>query len=120
MSRRVITLAFICALVAGCHSEDAESKHTAYGTADIAVLDSVDLSGRVVSVGGFVSTPFNGRYLVLDDGTGRIPVILPESLGLPVGRRLMVQGVVGELEGFPAVFADVWLYDSTGTSGRSP
>ena len=92
----------------------------AVGSADIAHLDSVDLSGQVVSVGGFVSTPDNGHYLVLDDGTGRIPVILPESLALGVGRRLLVQGLVGELEGFPAVFANVWLYDSTGTPVRSP
>jgi hypothetical protein len=104
----------------GCRSESAESKHTAVGSADIAHLDSVDLSGQMVSVGGFVSTPYNGHYLVLDDGTGRIPVILPESLELGVGRRLLIQGLVGELEGFPAITADVWLYDSTGTPVRSP
>lgn len=124
MSPRAIALGIVCVLtmggLMGCGSEGAESKYTAVGSADIARLDSVDLSGQIVSVGGFVSTPYNGRYLVLDDGTGRIPVILPESLALGVGRRLLVQGLVGELEGFPAISADVWLYDSTGTPVRSP
>lgn len=87
---------------------------------NIAVLDSVDLSGHVVSLGGFVSTPYNGDFLILDDGTGRIPVILPESLSLGVERRLLVEGLIGELEGFPAIYADVWLYDSTGTPVHSP
>jgi len=124
MNPRAIALSIVCTLMAGglmgCGSEGAESKHAAVGSADIALLDSVDLSGQVVSVGGFVSTPYNGHYLVLDDGTGRIPVILPESLALGVGRRLLVQGLVGKLEGFPAITADVWLYDSTGTPVRSP
>ena len=124
MSPKVITLgiAFVLTMgrLMGCGSEGAESKHAAVGSADIALLDSVDLSGQVVSVGGFVSTPYNGHYLVLDDGTGRIPVILPESLALGVGRRLLVQGLIGKLEGFPAITADVWLYDSTGTPVRSP
>lgn len=124
MRPRAITLSIVCVFtmggLMGCGSESVESKHTAVGSADIAHLDSVDLWGQMVSVGGFVSTPYNGHYLVLDDGTGRIPVILPESLELGVGRRLLIQGLVGELEGFPAITADVWLYDSTGTPVRSP
>ena len=124
MSPRAIALGIVCVLTMGsqmgCRSEGAESKHTAIGSADIAHLDSVDLSGQIVSVGGFVSTPYNGQYLVLDDGTGRIPIILPESLALGVGWRLLVQGLVGELEGFPAISANVWLYDSMGTPVRSP
>jgi len=107
-------------VLTGCGSKSTDSKHTGFGASDIALLDSVDLAGQVVSVGGFVCTPYNGRYLVLDDGTGRIPVILPESLDLAVGRRLLVQGLVGEMEEYPAIFADVWLYDSTGTPVRSP
>ncbi len=124
MSPRAIILGIVCVIsiggLMGCGSERVESKYTAVGSADIAHLDSVDLSGQVVSVGGYVSIPYNGYYLVLDDGTGRIPVFLPESLALGVGRRLLIQGLVSELEGFPAISADVWLYDSTGTPVRSP
>ncbi len=107
-------------LLSACRGNQADSKRTSIGPTDIARLDSVDLSGQFVSLGGFVFTPYNGHYLVLDDGTGRIPIILPESLRLGVGHRLLVQGLVGELEGFPAVNADTWLYDSTGVAAHSP
>ncbi len=120
MKGRATGLLLAYALVVGCGPGNLESKRTALGSVDIALLDSTDLSGRVVSVGGAVSTPFNGQYLILDDGTGTVPVILPESLDLDIGRRLLVQGLVGELEGFPAVLADVWLYDSTGITVHSP
>lgn len=115
-------LCVVCGIIAGCGAESVETKRAALGSVDIALLDTVDMSGQMVSVGGFVFTPYTeiSRGLVLDDGTGRIPIILPESLNLEVGRRLLVQGLVSKMDGYSAIIADSWLYDSTGSAVHSP
>lgn len=83
----------------------------------IATLDS--LFGREVSVSGIVADAHDGTHVPLDDGTGRVTVALPEPAPLPVGTRLLAQGVVQETSEGPVVEAELWLYDSTAVPVRS-
>ena len=112
-------------LLMGCHDAPIGRKaFTADGVFDAATLDTLfvlDGFAREVSVGGVIAEKReDGRMVLLRDASGGIRVVLPDSLPLPVGTRLLVQGLLRRPHGLPLVEAELWLYDSTAVPVRSP
>ena len=112
-------------LLAGCSSEPIGRKaFTDAGILNAAVLDTLTVPDGFaveVSVGGVIAEKRDdGRMQLLRDATGGIRVVLPDSIALPVGARLLVQGLLRRLHETALIEAETWLYDSTAVPVRSP
>ncbi|NNF57406.1 MAG: hypothetical protein HKN04_04120 [Rhodothermaceae bacterium] len=112
-------------VLAGCSAEPIGRKaFTEAGVLDAAVLDTLTVPRGFaveVSVDGVIADKRDdGRLLLLRDATGGVRVVLPDSLALPVGARLLVQGLLRRPRGTALLEAETWLYDSTAVPVRSP
>lgn len=116
-------------LLLGCREAPQERKLLPPSrVVDAAALDTLAGDRPVeVSVSGTVAEAPEGPSVVLDDGTGRVRVVLPDTVRVPVGTRFAAQGLLRREgrrgDGGPAgvfVEAEAWLYDSTAVPVRSP
>ena len=112
-------------VLAGCSAEPIGRKaFTDAGILDAAVLDTLSVPDGFaveVSVDGVIAEKRDdGRMIILRDATGGIRVALPDSLALPVGARLLVQGLLRRPHETALLEAETWLYDSTAVPVRSP
>lgn len=123
MTRPALLLGLVALL--GCR-EVKDRKLPAFdGSTPAAALDTLAGEHPVeVSVSGFVAEPTDGRLLLLDDGTGRARVKLPDTLtapsAVPVGTRVLAQGLLRRTDDGPVVEAEEWHYDSRAVPSRSP
>jgi hypothetical protein len=123
MSRRRGALALLVLL--GCRGEPTERKLLPpERVVDAAALDSLAGERPVeVSVSGRVAEAPDGRSVLLDDGTGLVRVVLPDTVRVAVGTRFLAQGLLRREAGDAGgvyVEAEAWLYDSTAAPVRSP
>src|SRR5690606_29089000 len=117
MSPRPVLLVLL--LLGGCREAPQPRKVPPpyAGSPPPAAFDSL-AGGRPVEVSGsgHGADPTDGRLLLLDDGTGVAFVLLPDTLAappaLPVGTRVLVQGLLRRVDGRPVVEAEQWHYDS--------
>lgn len=112
-------------LIAGCADDRIGRKaFTQAGVLDAATLDTLAIPegfAREVSVNGVLAEQRDdGRVVLLRDATGGIRIVFPDSLPLPVGARLRVQGLLRRLDETALLEAEHWLYDSTAVPVRSP
>jgi hypothetical protein len=114
------------ALLLGCRDAPQDRKLPAFtGSTPAAALDTLAGDEPVeVSVAGHVAEATDGRLLLLDDGTGIAAVRLPDTIAaptpVPVGTRVLAQGLLRREDGAPVVLAEEWHYDSPGAPVRSP
>lgn len=110
-------------LMAGCQADPSPRKLPAdAGAVEIAALDSLSDPGRRpirVALSGVVADPHDGREVALTDPSGTVLVRLPTPIGLPVGARLQVRGLLISTPDGLVVDAIEWLYDSTAVPVRS-
>ncbi len=107
-----------------CRSEPAPRKLPAFdGAVEVTALDTFTLhEDRDVFVGvsGVVAEAHDGRVIPLRDATGSVRVVVPDSVGLPVGTRFQARGALRRDAEGRLVEAHEWLYDSTAVPVRSP
>ena len=120
---RVVGLALL--LLLGCREAPTERKRLPpERVVDAAALDTLAGERPVeVSVSGTVAESPSGRVFILDDGTGRVRVVMPDTVRVAVGTRFLVQGLLrrgDDEDGGPYLEAEEWLYDSTAVPVRSP
>lgn len=125
--RRSLALGLAVLVLSSCREPSPDRKRPPLyaGSTPAAALDSLAGDRPVeVSVSGYVADETDGRVFLLDDGTGLARVALPDTLSaptpLPVGTRMLAQGLLRRVRGAPLVEAEAWHYDSTAVPVRSP
>ncbi|MDX1439080.1 MAG: hypothetical protein R3284_04170 [Rubricoccaceae bacterium] len=106
--------------ISACKEDREERKLISDTPIPIAELSPDSHDNVEISITGNTVEPEGGSVLLLDDGTGVIDVVLPETLLVRVGTRVSAQGIL-QFDGLrPLLVAQQWYYDSTRVPVRSP